>query len=840
MLEATRAATGDHLMACVIGANYDLYRYGYEDLPAYPYKSHASGEDITLKYEQSAAYDYEVDKKSVSVYAKDMEAELATLDNTLALKQDSYNILEVPATGDHAGKLLARNDGSTADLLSDLDGFGVEIGDLVLCVPTAGSRTYKRRVIDVIGKTIASLISAGLSTTSTGEANTAYTTEVTDADVITDTPGKVTAKSDGYTGSEDTVYYITVLSVSEEGGTTTAKVKVHDSAGIDMSVTKTIDLGANTFTSVGAHGFEFAIGTAGAGGVLEVGDMFTFSAKAARESTTEFDKIVLDAAPVNLASWQGSTQPLYKVTIAKEFSGTLDDSTWSFATTQVAGVTVDAEPLAIRLSTQLALSIEGRNEPAKFISNTGNIYVSFRVMVIPGADEDIITIDEEKDITENFGVIAVDNDIAYGVYTAFKASGGRTVYAIRTRGISPEAFYAAVKKTETDRRTYTFAPMTDSYACLKEVVDFNDTLSQPDVKMWRRTVCGVSTPDAYEIAAYAYKADEDGESTGTLVPLTGTFVPQIGGEVLLQIADDLVFDANHIAVEGGEMKLRSGDIVRYEAIGADYLVKEVFPGGKDILLQSGPETVVSTPMPISLWKSNSPANVVEYIGNRANSFSNRRVLLTWCDGGLVNESNWIDDEDVTVSVPVDNKYLASYIAGLSSAVLPQQSITHTEVTAIDRAPKMYTNYTQKELDEIASYGVLIVTQDTKDTPCYIRHQLTTDITNGSLYYEDSCTRNLDNISYAMCDILEPYIGKANVTPAALQAIKVAVVNRLIEFTQDGTDDMIGPSLVSWDNLEVYQDRPAKDRIVIRVNLYLPLPLNNIRMYEMAYAADVTI
>lgn len=837
MLEATRAATGDHLMACVIGANYDLYRYGYEDLPAYPYKSHASGEDITLKYEQSAAYDYEVDKKSVSVYAKDMEAELATLDATLALKQDSYNILEVvPTDDDDTNTLLARNDGSTVGLLPALGGFGVEIGDLVLCVPTAGSRTYKRRVIDVIGKTIDSRISAGLSTTSAGEVNTAYTTEVTDADVIANANGKVTAKSDGYTGSEDTVYYITVLSV--EGNT--AKVKVHDSAGIDMSVTKDVTLGESEWTEVGTHEFKFAIGTANNGGVLEVGDMFTFSAKAARESTTEFDKIVLDAAPVNLASWQGSTQPLYKVTIAKEFSGTLDDSTWSFATTQVAGVTVDAEPLAIRLSSQLALSIEGRNEPAKFISDTGNIYVSFRVMVIPGADEDIIAIDEEKDITEHFGVIAVDNDIAYGVYTAFKASGGRTVYAIRTRGISPEAFYAAVKKTETDRRTYTFAPMTDSYACLKEVVDFNDTLSQPDVKMWRRTVCGVSTPDAYEIASYAYQADTAGDSTGTLVPLTGTFVPQIGGEVLLQINEDLVFDANHIAVEGGEMKLRSGDIVRYEAIGADYLVKEVFPGGKDILLQSGPETVVSTPMPISLWKSNSPANVVEYIGNRANSFSNRRVLLTWCDGGLVNESNWIDDEDVTVSVPVDNKYLASYIAGLSSAVLPQQSITHTEVAAIDRAPKMYTNYTQKELDEIASYGVLIVTQDTKDTPCYIRHQLTTDIMNGSLYYEDSCTRNLDNISYAMCDILEPYIGKANVTPAALQAIKVAVVNRLIEFTQDGTDDMIGPSLVSWDNLEVYQDRPTKDRVVIRVNLYLPLPLNNIRLYEMAYAADVNI
>ena len=843
MLEATRAATGDHLMACVIGANYDLYRYGYDDLTPYPYKAHAEGEDITLKYEQSPAYDYEVDKRSVNVYAEDMEAVLATLDDTLALKQGSYNVLEVPATGASAGKLLARNDGSTDNLLPALDKFGIEIGDLILCQPTAGSRVYKRRVVDVIGKTIPSLISAGLSTTAAGDAG-AYNVDVSDASEAPATADTVTAKSTGYTGSEDTVYYLSVTSVTSETsggfGVKKATVKVHDSASIDGPQTVEVTIGSTEWTTVGTHGFAFVIGVEDTAGALEPGDMFTFSAKAERESNTEFDKIVLDAAPVNMAAWSDSSAPMYQVRVVKEFSGTLDSSTWAFAKNADG---TDATPLAIKIDTDLALSIEGRTNPAKFNTAAGTLYVSFRVLVIPGADEDIFTIDEEKDIVENFGVISVDNDLAYGAYTALKASGGRTVYAIRTRGTGVEDYRDAVKKTETDRRTYTFAPLTENYACMKEVVDFNEALSQPEVKMWRRTVVGVDTPAAYEIASYAYKAKENGASTGILVPLTGTFTPQVGGDVLLQIDGGdygLIFDANHIAVDGGEMKLNRNDIVRFEAIGADYLVKEVLPGGQDIILQSGPETSVSSPMPISLWKSSSPANVVEYIGNRANSFSNRRVLLAWCDGGLTNEQHIVEDEDITVSIPVDNKYLAAYIAGLSSAVLPQQSITHTEVDAIDRAPKMYTKYTQKELDEIASYGVLIITQDTKDAPCYIRHQLTTDIMNGSLYYEDSCTRNLDNISYAMCDILEPYIGKANVTPTALQAIKIATINRLIEFTQDSSDDMIGPSLVSWDNLEVYQDKTAKDRVVIRVNLYLPLPLNNIRLYEMAYAADVTI
>jgi hypothetical protein len=111
---------------------------------------------------------------------------------------------------------------------------------------------------------------------------------------------------------------------------------------------------------------------------------------------------------------------------------------------------------------------------------------------------------------------------------------------------------------------------------------------------------------------------------------------------------------------------------------------------------------------------------------------------------------------------------------------------------------------------------------------------------GNLYFEESCTRNLDNISYALADIVNGYIGKANVTTSALRAIKIDITAALDEFTQNSTDDMVGPSLVDWDSLEVYQDPKFKDRVIINVNLYLPLPLNNIKLFAMAYVAEVSI
>lgn len=844
MLEATRAATGDHLMACVIGANYDLYRYGYEDIPAHKFKDNDAPQLIELQYETTKAYDYVLDEQSVAVYAENMEAELATLNDKLVLTGKNYNILR-----SKDGLLLATTnyDLYSAQLDPDLKGFGIEIGDIINVIPKEGDdgkgRAYTRRVVDVIGKEIKSRVLTGTAY-NTDDANktsdSMYSLSVLKAATGAAQPNTVTVVcADGaYTGSKDTTYFVTVL---EAVNTTdqTVRVRVSDSAGVDQSVQYEIHLGSNAVL-VGNHGINLSIGTDESSNnsrTLMPGDTFSFVARATTESTEAFDSIVLNAAPVNVASWTEQTDwrdiALDKVTVCKEYSGDLhQDIAWNI------------EGNTVTLHSNLGLSIEGRNGIAKFISNVGNIYVSFRVQIIPGEDEDVMEFDELDDITEKLGTIATENDLAYGVYCAFKASGGRTVYGIRVRGNLAEHYLAAVKKTETDKRTYTFAPMTSNYTAMQAVVDFNEELSQPDVKMWRRTVCNVGEPGEYLIANYAVSKNETDstDAIDTLEPITATFVPLFDGtgNCLVQVNEDLVFDFFNIPVAGGgSVKLRNGDIIMYEAINAKYKVKEVL-SEKEAILQSGPETAVSVLSDISIWKADTSANAVEYIGARANAFSNRRVLLAWCDGATTTEYVVKDDEETAVAVPVDSKYIAAYIAGLSSAVLPQQSITHTEVDIVDRAPKMYTKYSQKELDEIASYGVLIVTQDTKDTPCYIRHQLTTDIMKGSLYYEDSVTRNLDNISYAMCDILEPYIGKANVTPSALQAIKVAATNRLIAFTQDSTDDMIGPSLVNWENLDVYQDPVAKDRIIIRVDLYLPLPLNNIKLYEMAYAATVTI
>jgi hypothetical protein len=75
---------------------------------------------------------------------------------------------------------------------------------------------------------------------------------------------------------------------------------------------------------------------------------------------------------------------------------------------------------------------------------------------------------------------------------------------------------------------------------------------------------------------------------------------------------------------------------------------------------------------------------------------------------------------------------------------------------------------------------------------------------------------------------------------ALRKLEAKLVALLANFMQDTVDDMVGPSLVDYSDLTIVQDPVFKDRIIVKVKLYLPLPLNNIKVYEMAYAAQVTL
>lgn len=771
-LDATVAATGDHLAACIVGANYDLYRYGYEDLEPHAFKS--SGDTIQYKYDINPALDYKVDTASVTVFAEGLQAKLGEL--TTGLSVDSANPFVLRSTADLTNKATFNN-----------TGYLPKVGDFAEVTYTGG--TTKNLVItDLLGKEIPA--SAEVSTTSELQLTV--------------------ANEAAYSGTKATTIIVTVQAVDS----THITALVMDSMG--LMAARTI-----TFTSGSSISLGLGLEVTPTWGIVDVDDVVSIECNPKTASTTEFTGLVFNNLPVPY----GSNASISKVTFLKEYTGVIDPAV------ATSGASANAIPVVIRetgieyprnLGMYLDFDTAGLTF-CEFINDTGYLYVEYRVQVIPMADEDIFDIYSESDIETNFGTIAIENELAYGCYMALKGSQGRHIYAIRVRSTDADGFLEGVRKTESNSSTYNFGVITDDVEVMEAVADFGNEMSAPDVKKWRVTRVGVDFPGEYDLTSAANDA--------TPLRATLTINQTIDGHTgtLLTTTSDIDFLA--LGVNGRETALHYGDKVRVNSTGAVYVIKRIL-GAQALLLETGPTTSTGE-VSITLIKADTAANEAEYVTNLAKNFADRRVTVIWTDQAKNN-----NDKGALVVIP--NKFLACEVAGLASAVLPQKSLTHTEVTGITQASRMYTKYTQKQLDNIAKEGVMVITQDAKATACYVRHQLTTDVNHGSLYYEDSCTRNLDNISYHIVDEIHNFIGHANVVVPALRKLEAKLVTLLANFTQDTVDDMVGPSLVDYSDLTIIQDPVFRDRIIVKVKLYLPLPLNNIKVYEMAYTAQVTL
>lgn len=438
----------------------------------------------------------------------------------------------------------------------------------------------------------------------------------------------------------------------------------------------------------------------------------------------------------------------------------------------------------------------------------GQVYLSYRLQEIH-EDEGVLELEDTTSIQQTLGTIAPENDLAYAAYCALKGANGRTVYAVRTRGTDRAAFTEACEKTDSDSSYYNFCAVTDDVTCMDAVTTFNAAQSTPARKHWRITFVGPKAVSEYQVA--------DSKTITAMVTYNS-------GKTYVQLPDSnpAIPGFKEIPLNGVTTELHTGDKV--EINGTKYVIDSV--SDKTLVIYNGLTSASGAGnATIKLFKADTAANAAEYAAAVASSFADRRVTVVWSDHAM------------GIDGTLDNKYIAATVAGMSSAYEPQAPLTRAEVPTVASAARMYTRYTQAVLDDVASKGVMIVTQETKGGPCFIRHQLTTETEKGVLYSELSITRNFDNISYAIADALETHVGRSNVTPAALDAVYASVLTILTDYTGNSTDAKIGPSLGKFDELQVYQDPTFLTRVIVKAKLYLPVPMNNIDVYLMAYAYD---
>ena len=457
---------------------------------------------------------------------------------------------------------------------------------------------------------------------------------------------------------------------------------------------------------------------------------------------------------------------------------------------------------------ELGIKFKGINNAdvkATLVLGAGKVQAAYRVRVTSALDSEdgILKLNSISDIQNTLGSIDVNNELAYACYRAMVGSQGRQVYAVRVKDDTAAEFTKAMEKTESNTNVYAFVPVTAKPECMKAVVDFNEPMASPINKKWRITLVGADLDLDTQVTK-----DNSGVALQCNVDKNGMLIVD-------EENCNNGFSCHQFSV--GDKVTVSGKTYKITSIIAENAVQlDLKPSSEVTLAQ------------FSISRSDTAQANIATVKNLANTFNNRRAVVVWCDNGK------------SAGVTIPNVYLAAEIAGLTSALLPQQGLTNTEITTIDSAPRMYTRYTQAQLDDVASHGALIVTQDSAADAVYIRHQLTTSPDKGILYSELSCTRNLDNISYAVADLIKTYVGKYNITNTAIESITTDIQNLLDSYTSNSTNSLIGPSLVRYENLSVVQDPVALDRVVVNVDYHLPAPLNRISVYQMAYVAQLTI
>lgn len=232
------------------------------------------------------------------------------------------------------------------------------------------------------------------------------------------------------------------------------------------------------------------------------------------------------------------------------------------------------------------------------------------------------------------------------------------------------------------------------------------------------------------------------------------------------------------------------------------------------------------------------AATIAAMSSGTSAATNQRVVNVWCPGAYIATTD--NNGSVTTTI-LNNLMVTAGIAALRASILPQQGLSRKTISWIYNIPNAYIKFDQASLDAIAVSGCFIITQDDEDGDCYVRHQLTTDLTRGVLYYEDSVGVNVDTICYGLKDIVAPYIGQYNNTDQTLTEIRNRVVDYLLSLTNTGIsadERRIGPQISSVDleSIVVKLDDNFKDRVIIGADIVVPLPLNQIHVHLNAFAS----
>ena len=214
----------------------------------------------------------------------------------------------------------------------------------------------------------------------------------------------------------------------------------------------------------------------------------------------------------------------------------------------------------------------------------------------------------------------------------------------------------------------------------------------------------------------------------------------------------------------------------------------------------------------------------ETIRDYASAFGNRRLVLMWPD---------------RFEMPVDTKttvlpgyYLGAMVGALASGFPPQKPLSRQALLGPTRVlnSKVDNYFIKRQINTIASGGVMVIhQQDDTDLP-HVRHQLTTD-TSDIKFQELSVTKIVDYISRIVKDETTPYTGKYNIGDFLISKMRT-VAQAIVTFCSNQKDAQAGP-LVNDISFVSIKQADVADELEMIFDIDAPIPFNRLKVITRA-------
>lgn len=390
------------------------------------------------------------------------------------------------------------------------------------------------------------------------------------------------------------------------------------------------------------------------------------------------------------------------------------------------------------------------------------------------------------DVEVILGKATPDNPLAMMAAVALKNSNGNRVAFIPVLSDDPAGYRQAFDRLDADQTSYSVVPYSQDEEVRTALAEKLKELAGAAVMNWKVGWLGYDPADVTVVL--------DGLAT----------------EVAASPATALVIeDANLREVTAGDTLTLTK--------GAETVVRRVVSVAVlQNTLHVDEAVAVGEYAAAVTRKADAYSKAVE-VASVARTLDDPRLRLVTGDAPALQE----------FADPVPSAYLAAAAAGLRSACAPHQPITRVTLEGVNLLNS--TGYTASALDAMAAGGVWIAVRDEGSGSVYTRHQLTTCSSKYN-QREDSKITNADEISRFYREELGDLFGRSNISDELIETLYLRLNTVYQRISARNWDWRLGRQITGVTDTVVQRDPDLADRLLVKVSLTTPDPLNNLDVY----------